>query len=115
VNARKNVPSVEGAGIQPPSSRRVLPARKISQSSMLSAPSTIANTSAITLRPAFAAPGRSSRSRTSRPASTSMLNRLASVATSVTPASETACSSSNSTRRPSSPTGSSSCTLKVTS
>ena len=34
---------------------------------MLSAPSTIANSSAITLRPAFAAPGRSRRSRTSRP------------------------------------------------
>ena len=42
VNARRNVPSVDGAGIQPPSSRRVRPARSTSVSSMLSAPSTIA-------------------------------------------------------------------------
>ena len=56
---------------------------------MLSAPSTIANISAITLRPAFAAPGRSRRSRTSRPANASIPSRSASVATSITPASET--------------------------
>ena len=49
---------------------------------MLSAPSTIANSSAITLRPALAAPGRSRRSRTSRPASASIPSRCASVATS---------------------------------
>ncbi len=49
------------------------------------------------------------------PRRASIPKRLARVATSITPASETARSSSNSTRRPSSPTGSSSCTLKVTS
>ena len=56
MNARKNVPSVDGAGTHPPSNRRVRPARSTPQSSTLSAPSSIANTSAITLRPAFAAP-----------------------------------------------------------
>ena len=67
---------------------------------MLSAPSTIANSTAITLRPALAAPGRSRRSRTSRPASASIPSRCASVATSAIPASETTRSSSNSTRTP---------------
>ena len=57
---------------------------------MLSAPSTIAKITAITLRPAFAPPGRSRRRRTSRPANASIPKRLASVATSITPASETA-------------------------
>jgi len=42
VNARRNVPSVEGAGSQPPSNRRVRPARNTSQSSIESAPSAIA-------------------------------------------------------------------------
>jgi hypothetical protein len=70
-NAR-NVPSVEGAGIQPPSNGRVLPARRTSQSSMLSAPRTIATKIAITLRPAFAAPGRFRRKLTSRAATASI-------------------------------------------
>ena len=48
-------------------------ARRVS--SMLSAPSTIANSSAITLRPALAAPGRSRRSRTRLPASASIPSR----------------------------------------
>lgn len=39
---------------------------------MLSAPSTIANKSAIIFRPAFAAPGPSRRNRTSRPAISSI-------------------------------------------
>jgi hypothetical protein len=82
---------------------------------MLSAPSTIANSSAITLRPEFAAPGRSARSRTNRPASASIPSRWASVATSATPASDTTRSSSNTTRSASSPIGPSSCTMKVTS
>jgi len=56
---------------------------------MLSAPSTIENSSAITLRPGFAAPGRSRRNPTSRLASASIPSRCASVATSATPASET--------------------------
>jgi hypothetical protein len=94
VNARSNVPSVEGAGIQPPSSRRVRPKRRISQSSMLSAPSTIANGTAITLRPAFAAPGRLRRNRVNLAANASIRSRLASVATSITPVAETARSSS---------------------
>src|SRR3954449_2369930 len=108
-------PSVDGAGSQPPNRRRVRPARSTSASSMLSAPSTIANTSAITLRPALAAPGRSRRSRTSRPASASTPSRPASVATNAIPASLTTRSSSNSTCRPSSPTAVSSSTTKVTS
>jgi hypothetical protein len=115
VNARRNVPSVDGAGSQPPSSRRVRPALSTSVSSMLSAPSTIANSSAITLRPALAAPGRPRRSRTSFAASASIPSRCASVATNATPASETTRSSSNKTSTPSSPTGPSSCTMKVTS
>jgi hypothetical protein len=115
VNARKNVPSVEGAGSQPPNSRRVRPARSTPVSSMLSAPSTIANNSATILRPAFAAPGRSPRNRTPSCASASMPSRCASVATSATPASQTTRSSSKTTCTPSGPTGPSSCTTKVTS
>jgi hypothetical protein len=82
---------------------------------MLSAPSAIANSSDITLRPALPAPGRSGRSRTNRCASPSIPSRAASVATSIKPASETTRSSSNLTRTPSSPTGPSSCTIRVTS
>jgi hypothetical protein len=69
--------------------RRVRPALSTSQSSMLSAPSTIAYSSAITLRPTFAAPGRSPRNLTSCCASASTPSRPASVASSITPASET--------------------------
>ena len=115
VNARRNVPSVDGAAIQPPNSRRVRPARSTSVSSMLSAPSAIAKTSDMTLRPALPAPGRFGRSRTSRCASDSIPSRAASVATSITPASDTTRSSSKLTRTPSNPTGPSSCTNKVTS
>ena len=111
----QNVPSVEGAATQPPSSRRVRPARSTSQSSMLSAPSAIANTSDITLRPALPAPGRFGRSRTNRCANSSTPSRAASIATSINPASDTTRSSSNLTCTPSSPTGPSSCTTKVTS
>jgi len=82
---------------------------------MLSAPSTIAKINAITLRPAFAAPGRSRHNRTRRPAEASIPNRSESDATNANPASWTARASSNSTRRPSSPTGSSCRTIKVTS
>ena len=42
VNARRNVPNVDGAGTQPPSRRPLRPARSTAVSSMLSAPSTIA-------------------------------------------------------------------------
>ena len=54
---------------------------------MLSAPKTIAYSSAITLRPAFAAPRRLLRSRTASWASASTPSRCASVATSIAPAS----------------------------
>jgi hypothetical protein len=111
VNARRNVPSVEGAATQPPSSRRVRPERSTSQSSTESAPSTIAKTSDITLRPAPAAPGRSGRRRTQRWARSSIPRRAASVAASAIPASETTRSSSNLTCTPSSPSGPSSCTM----
>jgi len=80
---------------------------------MLSAPRTIAKTSAMILRPALAAPGRSPRRQTSSPASASIPGRSASVATSITPASETAHSSSNSTFTAFGPTGPSSCTMKA--
>jgi hypothetical protein len=76
VNARKNVPNVDGAGIQPPNSRPVRLPRSTPVSSMLSAPSTIANSSAITLRPVLAAPGRSRRSRTRLPVSASKTEPL---------------------------------------
>jgi len=75
VNARTNVPSVEGAATQPPSSRRVRPDRRTSQSSMLSAPSAIAKISDITLRPALPAPGSFGRSRTNRCADSSIPSR----------------------------------------
>jgi len=66
VNARKNVPSVDGAATSCPSSASVRPARSTSQSSMQSAPNAIAETSVITLRPGFAAPPRSPRSTRQR-------------------------------------------------
>src|SRR6266536_2783424 len=115
VNARRNVPSVEGAATQPPNRRRVRPERSTSESSMLSAPSAIANTRLITFRPALRAPGRSGRSSTNRSTRPSSPNRCASVAASATPASDTTRSSSKTTRTWSSPTGPSSCTIKVTS
>jgi hypothetical protein len=82
---------------------------------MLSAPSAIAKISDITLRPALPAPGRLGRSRTNRCASSSIPSRAATVAASISPASETTRSSSNFNCTPSSPTGPSSCTIKVTS
>jgi hypothetical protein len=86
----------------------------MSQSSMQSAPSAIAETSVMTFAPAFAAPARSPR-RTVSSTSASMLKRWASVEHSTAPASATARSSSNATCTPSSPTGPSSCTMQVTS
>jgi hypothetical protein len=71
--------------------------------------------SAITLRPALPEPGRFERSRTSLCANASIPSRPARLATSITPASQTARSSSKPTCRASSPTGSPSCTMKVTS
>jgi hypothetical protein len=114
VNARKNVPSVEGAATGWPSTSPVRPARSTSQSSMQSAPNAIAEISVMTLAPAFAAPGRSPRPTVSS-TSASIPSRSASVAQSTIPASATAHSSSNSTATPSNPTGCSCCTMKVTS
>jgi hypothetical protein len=73
MNARRNVPSVEGAATLPSSADR-RPERSTSQSSMLSAPSTIAKIGVITLRPALAAPTRSPR-RTHRAANDSIPSR----------------------------------------
>ena len=79
------------------------------------APSTIAKTSDMALRPALPAPGRLVRSRTGRCASASTTSARRASAASISPASKTTRSSSNLTRTPSSPTGPSSCTIKVTS
>src|SRR5207247_242791 len=100
---------------QPPRRRRVRPERSISASSMLSAPSAIAKSKPITFRPALRAPGRCGRSSTKRSTKSWIPNRCASVAASAIPASDTTRSSSKTTRTRSSPTGPSSCTIKVTS
>jgi hypothetical protein len=109
----QNVPIVDGAATLPSSADK-RPERRTSQSSMQSAPKTIANSRLITLRPTLAAPTRSPR-RTNRPASASIPSRAASVATSTIPASDTARRSSKTTCTRSSPSGPSSCTMKVTS
>ena len=85
VNARRNVPNVDGAATRCPSTARVWPERNTSQSSMQSAPRHIADTKVITLRPGFAAPARSPRS-TVRSTSASIPSRSASTAGSSTPA-----------------------------
>jgi len=69
----------------------------MSQSSMQSAPSAIALTSVITLRPGLAAPARSPRS-TRASTNCSIPKRRASNAGSITPAFATTRSSSNTTR-----------------
>jgi hypothetical protein len=89
VNARKNVPSVEGATTRWPSTAPVRPARSTSQSSIESEPSAIAETSVITLAPAFAAPARAPKSTVSS-TSASIPSRPASVAANTIPASATA-------------------------
>ena len=93
-------------GIQPAGSRRVRPARSTPVSSMLSAPSTIAYSSAIT----FAArvgppPAGLAAAAPDAPPAPQITSRWASVATSITPASATTHSSSKRTRTPSVPTG----------
>jgi hypothetical protein len=107
VNARKNVPSVDGADTRCPRTAAVWPERNRSQSSMQSAPSTIAEHMLITLRPGFAAPRRSPRS-THSPTSASKPRRRANNAGSITPAFATARSSSKTTTADS-------FTMKVTS
>ena len=51
MNARKNVPNGDGADTRCPNPARVWPERSTSQSSMQSAPSAIAETSVMSLRP----------------------------------------------------------------
>ena len=97
VNARRNVPSVDGATTRWPRTAAVWPERSTPQSSMQSAPSAIALIIVITLRPGFAAPARSPRS-TRASTSASIPNRPASSAGSNTPAFATTRSSSNTTR-----------------
>jgi len=89
VNARKNVPKVEGAITRCPSTLAVRPARNTSQSSMQSAPSAIADTNVITSAPPLPAPSRSPRSTRSS-TSASIPSRPASVAVNTIPASATA-------------------------
>jgi hypothetical protein len=108
---RRNVPSVDGAATRWSSSSAVRPDRSTSQSSIESAPSTIAEISVITFDPALAAPIRRP-SPTNRSISAAIPNRAASVAANTTPASETARRSSKATRTRSGPTGPSSCTMR---
>jgi hypothetical protein len=77
VNARRNVPKVEGAEIRWPSTAAVCPDLSTSQSWMQSAPSAIAESIVIALRPGFAAPAWSPRS-TRASTSCSIPNRWAS-------------------------------------
>lgn len=81
----KKVPNVDSAATVCPSTTRVWLDRNTSQSSMQSAPSAIADTSGIALRPGFAAPAQSPRSTvcSTRP---SIPSRSASTAGSTTPA-----------------------------
>ena len=97
-----------------PSTSAVRPERNRSQPSMQSAPSAIAEISVITFAPSLPAPTRSP-STTRASTSASIPSRCASVPARTTPASATARSSSNATATPSSPTGPSTCTTKVTS
>ncbi len=110
VNERRNVPSVEGAIGRCPSTASVRPARNRSQSSIESAPSSIACTSEITLRPGRAAPGRPP-SLTAPSTRASIPSRRPSVTASMIPAPATTRSSSNTT----SDRSDRSCTMRVTS
>jgi hypothetical protein len=114
VNERRNVPSVEGASTRWPVTRPVRPVRSRSQSSIESAPNSIAWHSVSTFRPGPAAPGRSPRSTVSS-TSCSISSLLATVAGSSKPAFATARSSSNSTRNNSTTTPARSFTTRVTS
>src|SRR5918994_2767687 len=93
VKARSQVPTVEAAITRWPSTLPVAPERSSSTSSMQSPPATSACTNVSSLRPGWAAPGRSPRS-TSWLVACSTPSRSASVAGSSSPAEATACSSS---------------------
>jgi hypothetical protein len=90
------------------------PDRSRSQSSIASAPNSIACTNVSTLRPGLAAPGRPPRSTVSS-TSCSISSLPASVAGNNKPAFATARSSSNSTRNRSNTTPARAFTIRVTS
>ncbi len=120
MNARNNVPSVEGAITRWPKIRTVLPARSTFISSMLSAPASIPCTNDITFRPGSAAPGNLGSSYTDSFTNSSIPNRSANVAVTNKPALLTSRCSSNrtcteSTFASSSGTSAPSCTIWVTS
>ena len=98
VKDRRKVPRVDGAITSCPSTLPVDPERSTSQSSMHSAPATMACTKVATLRPGRACPGRSPRS-TSSSAQATRFSRSERVATSARPAPATARSSSKVTAR----------------
>ena len=98
VNERRNVPSVDGAIARCPRTASVRPALSTSQSSMQSAPSSIAWISESTLRPGRDAPGRLPRS-TAASTSASIPSRRPSVTASMIPALTTTRSSSKTTVR----------------
>jgi hypothetical protein len=87
VNARKNVPSVDGAITPCPKTSPVLPALTTSMSSMLSAPASIPCTNVITFRPGSAAPGTPAPSNTVSFTNRSTPNRPANDAVNNNPAS----------------------------
>ncbi len=120
MNARRNVPSVDGAITRCPRINPVDPARNTFMSSMLSAPASIPCTRLITLRPGSAAPGALGSSHTDSFTSSSTPNRSANVAHTNRPASLISRCSSNLTCTESrliGPAGTSAppCTIWVTS
>jgi hypothetical protein len=112
--AAQECPNVDGVATGPPSSAPVRPARTMSQSSIESAPSAIAYSSVITLRPRVSRAG--ARAQTDESVDQRLdPNLAASAATRAIPAFATARSSSKRTPTPFNPTGPSACTMKVTS
>jgi len=95
VNARRNVPNVEGAITRWPKINPVDPARSTFMSSMLSAPASIPCTRLMTLRPGSAAPGALGSSHTDSLTSSSIPKRSASDAHTNKPASLISRCSSN--------------------
>ncbi len=117
VKPRKNVPSVEGASTRWPTTRLVSPTRSTSQSSIESAPSSIACTSDSTFAPA-PDPAERSASETDSSTRRSTPSRSQSVAASTTPALATIRSSSKTASNrsnPRPPRPAESVTIKVTS
>ena len=90
MNARRNVPNVDGART-PPNTLRIPPWRSRSKSEIESAPATIPNTTASSFVAAFAAGTESRSSSAGSPA------RVASADTGISPAHDTRLGSSNRT------------------